>query len=136
MANYAFDVIYIDDDPMMTELFNQFINWKYRAWRAYACTDPVLLWKQIRAGELTAKVWIIDIMMPDKDGGEIACAVRERFGADVPVLGYTALELTTLQNDPAYSHSLEHFTQIVRKNEGIARVLALADGMMKNQVAG
>lgn len=135
MAKYTFDVIYIDDDPMMTELFNQFISWKYRQWHAYAYTDPVTLWNQIANGDVTAKVWIIDIMMPDKNGAEIACAIREKFGEQVPVVGYTALEPTTLQNDSQYSTGLHYFSQIVRKNEGIAKVLEVVDGLLKNQMA-
>lgn len=134
MAKNTFDVIYIDDDPMMAELFNQFISWKYQHWRAYAFTDPVLLYKQITAGEVNARVWIIDLMMPGKNGVELATAVRAQYGPQAMIVGYTALETQVLQADPEYCGGLDLFTHLIRKNEGIARVLALADSEVRKQL--
>lgn len=131
MAKYHFDVIYMDDDPMMTELFNQYISWKYQQWRAYSFTDPLMLYKQIRRGEIQAKVWIIDIMMPEKSGPDLAAAIREQFGPQEVILGYTALEPHVLQADPQYNTGLHYFTQIVKKNEGISRLLSLADSLIR-----
>lgn len=135
MPVHHFDVIYIDDDPMMTELFNQFTRWKYGDWRSYAITDPLMLYNQIRAGDITARVWIVDIMMPGKNGTEVAAAIRERYGAGANIVGYTALEPQTLKTDPEYSGGLDNFSCIILKNEGIAHLLGLADGLVRNTPA-
>lgn len=133
MAKNTFDVIYIDDDPMMADLFNQFISWKYPQWRAYAFTDPVMLYRQIISGEVASRVWIIDLMMPEKNGVELARAVLEQYGAEQVLIGYTALETQVLEGDPAYSGGLDLFTHLIRKNEGIGRLLALADNEVRRQ---
>jgi CheY-like chemotaxis protein len=129
-----YDVVYMDDDPMMTELFDQFATWKYRQWRAFSFNDPVVLYNQVMAGTIDAQVWIIDIMMPKKNGTEIAAAIRERFGAGAMILGYTALEPAALQEDPLYNQGLHLFSKIVRKNEGIASLLKQADALVKRPV--
>jgi len=123
----------MDDDPMMADLFNQFVSWKYSAWCTHAFTDPVLFYRQIRAGEIGAKVWIVDIMMPQVNGCQIAAAIREQMGQEQVILGYTALEPSTLYGEPEYSGGMHFFTQVVRKNEGIARVLSLAESLMKSR---
>jgi CheY-like chemotaxis protein len=130
MTILRYDVIYMDDDPMMVELFTQFIGWKYRHWNAFSITNPLLLWKQVRARELAARVWIIDVMMPEKNGCDIAEAIRAQYGSAEQIIGYTALETGTLRSDPQYSRRLELFNHIVRKNEGIARVLLLAEELL------
>lgn len=129
-----YDVVYMDDDPMMTELFDQFATWKYRHWQAYSCTDPLALYHQVTTGEINAQVWIIDIMMPKKNGAEIAAAIRERYGPAAMIIGYTALEPAALREDPQYSHGLHMFSKIVRKNEGIASLLKQADALVKRPV--
>ena len=131
MAKNVFDVVYIDDDPMMADLFNQFISWKYQHWHAYAFTDPVLVHKQVTAGELDTRVWIIDLMMPQTNGVDLAAAVRAQYGQDAVIVGYTALETHVLEMDPEYSQGLDLFSHLIRKNEGIARVLALADAEVR-----
>lgn len=133
MAKNTFDVIYMDDDQMMADLFSQFIGWKYPRWRAHAFTNPVLLHRELRAGDIEAKVWIIDIMMPEINGCQIAAAIREHYGQDQVILGYTALEPETLHEDPQYSTGLHLFTRIVRKNEGMARLLSLADTLLESR---
>jgi CheY-like chemotaxis protein len=133
VAKHQFDVIYMDDDPMMTELFNQFVSWKYQQWRSYSFTDPLTLYKQINQDEVSAKVWIIDLMMPEKNGTEIAAAIREKYGMDAVIIGYTALETHVLQVDPQYSGGLRNFSEIVKKNEGISRLLGLADSLIRSQ---
>lgn len=133
MINQTYDVIYMDDDPMMTELFNQFVGWRYQQWRVNTYTDPLVLHKQIRSGEVNARVWVIDIMMPKINGAELASEIRALYGVDVPVLGYTALERSALDADEQYRQGLHHFTQIVRKNEGIARLLDIVDNFLQGQ---
>lgn len=133
MAKHHFDVIYVDDDPMMTELFNQFVSWKYQQWRAYSFTDPLMLSNQIDQEEISARVWIIDLMMPEKNGTELAAAIREKYGEQEMIIGYTALETHVLQFDPQYSSGLQNFSQIVKKNEGISRLLGLADNLLRQQ---
>lgn len=131
MPTYSCDVVYMDDDPMMVDLVQQFISWKYQQWKVCSFTDPQVLSNQIEAGEIAARVWIIDLMMPVKNGPEIAREIREKFGPRSAILGYTALEPVTLQSDPQYRDGLMYFTQLVRKNEGIARLLGLADDLLR-----
>jgi CheY-like chemotaxis protein len=133
VAKNIFDVVYIDDDPLMAELFNQFISWKYQHWHAYAFTDPVVVLQQVQAGEVNARVWIIDLMMPNTNGVELAAAVRAQYGPDAVIVGYTALETQVLETDPEYSQGLDWFNHLMRKNEGIARLLTLADSEVRKQ---
>lgn len=118
---------------MMAELFNQFISWKYQHWHAYAFTDPAVLYRQIADSEVDARVWIIDLMMPETNGVQLAASIRERCGPQSVIVGYTALETKILQMDPEYSGGLDLFTYLIRKNEGIARVLTLADAEVRKQ---
>jgi DNA-binding response OmpR family regulator len=122
----------MDDDPMMADLLNQFISWKFSGWKAYTFTDPMLLYRKIKAGEVGARDWVVDIMMPEVNGCQIAAAIRQQFDDDQVILGYTALEPGTIQDDPEYRDGLQFFTQVVRKNEGIARLLGLAESLMKD----
>jgi hypothetical protein len=45
-------VIYIDDEPTMTDIFNQYVSWKYKHWRAVSFTNSVELYEKITANAL------------------------------------------------------------------------------------
>lgn len=129
MNNY--DVIYIDDEPTMTDIFNQFVNFKFKHWRAVSYTNSQDLYDKIKANEISAVVWIVDIMMPQKNGTEIAAAVNAECEPGTIILGYTALDTHTLETKPEYRDGLKHFTRIMNKQENFVNLLDLVDVWVK-----
>lgn len=131
MAMENYDVIYCDDEPTMTDIFNQYVGWKYKHWRACAFNNSQELYDKIVSNEVSAVVWIIDIMMPQKNGTEIAAAVTGECEAGTVVLGYTALDPHSLDSRPEYHDGLKHFSKIVNKQESFGNLLELVDVWVK-----
>jgi len=131
MAMQNFDVIYIDDEPTMTDIFTQFVNYKFKHWRACAFTNSQELYEKIIANEVSAVVWIVDIMMPQKNGTEIAAAVKNECAPGTVILGYTALDQHTLGSRTEYQAGLKHFSKIVNKQDNFSNLLDFVDVWIK-----
>jgi CheY-like chemotaxis protein len=86
-----------------------------------------MAYEAITDGQISSKVWIIDMMMPNKNGADIAEAVREKQGSDPVLLAYTALEKRTLQTQAAYSHGMHHFNHVINKREDFTSILSLVE---------
>ncbi len=135
MAMNNFDVIYIDDEPNMTDIFNTFVSFRFKHWRACAFSDSQELYEKIIANEVSAVVWIVDIMMPQKNGTEIAAAVSRECAPGTVILGYTALDSHTLSSRKEYKEGLKFFSRIVNKQDNFSNLLDLVDVMI-NKGAG
>jgi DNA-binding NtrC family response regulator len=129
MSNY--DVIYIDDEVTMTDIFNQYVNWKYKSWRACSFTNSKELYDRIVANEISSIVWIVDIMMPGKNGTEIAGAIARECAPGTVILGYTALDPHSLDSRPEYQDGVKHFSKILNKQESFFNLLDLVDVWVK-----
>jgi DNA-binding NtrC family response regulator len=118
-----YDIVYVDDEPMMTSIFMQMINMNYRSWRVLVMNDAMELYRRIEERSISARVWIIDLVMPGKNGVQIAEAVREAFDGSTDLVGYTALDIYTLGHNAEYSPALDIFSRVISKQEGIMRML-------------
>ena len=123
----AYDVIFIDDEPSLTDIFQHYVLWKYKDWRFMTFTNAVLAYNEIVNNKLSATVWIIDLMMPGKNGAQIAAAVRAMHGDAPVVLAYTALDRQTLYTQEQYRDGLIYFNNILNKREDLPDILSLVD---------
>jgi DNA-binding NtrC family response regulator len=122
-----YDVIVVDDEQSVTEIFQQYVAWKYKDWRFLAFNNSMSLYEAITQGELTAKVWVVDIMMPKKNGTEIAEVIRKKLGEKPVVLAYTALDRRVLETDESYKPRIHHFNRFINKREDFSAILSLVD---------
>jgi response regulator RpfG family c-di-GMP phosphodiesterase len=129
-----YDVIYVDDEPTMTTIFNQVVNMKYQQWRAITFNDPQALYTRIEARSISARVWIVDLMMPEKNGIQIAQAVRATGDFSAVLIGYTALDPQSLGRQEEFSPALDLFSRIIGKQEGFIKVLASLHATVLRQV--
>jgi DNA-binding NtrC family response regulator len=127
MAMNNYDVIYIDDEPTMTDIFTQFVNYKFKHWNARAFTNSQELYEKIIANEVSADVWIVDIMMPQKNGTEIAAAIDHEYAPGTVILGYTALDPHTLGLRTEYKNGLKFFSKIINKQDNFSNLLDFID---------
>ena len=131
MAMTNFDVVYIDDEHSMTEIFTQFVAYKYQHWRACSFTNSQEAFDKICSNEISSVVWIVDIMMPQKNGTEIAVAIQHECQPGTVVLGYTALDHHSLERKPEYQEGLKSFSKIINKQEEFSSLLELVDVWVK-----
>lgn len=131
----AYDVIFIDDEVSLTEIFQHFVLAKYKDWRFQAFSNANLAYSQIVDNQLTATVWIIDLMMPGKNGMEIAGAIREQNGHNPIVLAYTALDNQDLRREEGYRDGLLHFDKVVNKMEDPVSLLSQVDVLVTQGLA-
>ncbi len=134
MSMENFDVIYIDDEPTMTDIFNQFVNYKFKHWRASAYTNSQELYDKIIANEVSAVVWIVDIMMPQKNGTQIAEVVSRESQPGTVILGYTALDQHSLGTRPEYKEGLRFFSKIINKQDNFSNLLDYVDVWIKKDI--
>ena len=127
MSSLNYDVVIIDDEVSVTDIFQQYIIYKYKDWRFRTFNNAQMAHDAIRDGQIAAKVWVIDMMMPNKNGADIAIAVRDQQGSDPVVLAYTALEKRTLETQAAYSHGMHHFNHVINKREDFTSILSLIE---------
>jgi DNA-binding response OmpR family regulator len=133
MSDQSYDVIIVDDESTVTDIFQQYILWKYKDWKFLTFNNSSILHNALENGRITAKVWVIDLMMPGKNGAEIAVAVRERQGSTPILLAYTALEKRTLETHEAYKQGLHHFNHIINKREDFNSILSLIEVWIAKQ---
>jgi DNA-binding NtrC family response regulator len=122
-----YDVIVVDDEPSVTEIFQQYVTWKYRDWRFLAFNNSKSLYDSIARGELAARVWVVDIMMPTVNGTQIAEVIRQKLGDKPVVLAYTALDRRVLETDDNYKPRIHHFSRFINKREDFSSILSLVD---------
>ena len=132
MAGNEFDVIIIDDESSVTQIFQQYFLWKYKNWRFQTFNDPLNLLDSITRFNLKAKVWIIDIMMPAKNGTEIAALIRQQHGQTPIILAYTALDRQILDSEEKYKQGMKHFNHIISKKEDFSSILSLVEVWVGN----
>ena len=131
MAMTNYDVIYIDDESSMTDIFSHYAAFKYKHWRTCAFTNSQEAFDKIRSNEISSVVWIVDIMMPQKNGTEVAAAIQHECQAGTVVLGYTALDTYTLEQKPEFQAGLRNFSRIINKQEDFSSLLELVDMWVK-----
>ena len=127
MSSPDYDVVIIDDEVSVTDIFQQYIIWKYKGWRFMTFNNSQIAHAAISNGQITAKVWVIDMMMPNKNGADIATAVRDIQGHEPVLLAYTALEKRTLETQAAYQHGMHHFNHVINKREDFTSILSLIE---------
>lgn len=127
MASPNYDVVIIDDEVSVTDIFQQYIIYKYKEWRFMTFNNSQLAHEAITNGQLSAKVWVIDMMMPNKNGADIAEVVRNTQGDEPVVLAYTALEKRTLETQEAYRHGMHYFNHVINKREDFTSILSLIE---------
>ena len=127
MTSPNYDVVIIDDEVSVTDIFQQYIIWKYKDWRFMTFNNSQMAYEAIAKGQISAKVWVIDMMMPQKNGAEIAEIVRAHQGMSPVVLAYTALEKRTLETQEAYRHGMQHFNHVINKREDFTSILSLIE---------
>jgi response regulator of citrate/malate metabolism len=131
MALNNYDVIFIDDEITIVDLFNQYVQYKYKSWNAAAFTDSYDLYRKIIGNEVAATIWIVDLMMPQKNGTEIAAAIARESMPGTLILGYTALDPYTLDSRSEYRGGLKYFYKIINKQESFTSLLELIDLWVK-----
>ena len=124
----TYDVVFIDDEEFMTEIFRQFVARKYTDWRCAAFTDSVDACEQIANQGLSARIWIVDLMMPDVSGAQIAEAIRanhreKQNWEETLVIAYTALERPELLRHSEFRHSMHLFDWIINKRTMLPEIL-------------
>ncbi len=123
----AYDVIFIDDEASLTEIFQHYVLAKYKSWRFLTFSNSVSAYNEIVHNDLQATVWIVDMMMPGRNGAQIASAIRTSCGSSPVVLAYTALDRQELYDHEEYRDSVDHFNQVMNKREDLTSLLSLVD---------
>jgi DNA-binding NtrC family response regulator len=127
MSSPNYDVVIIDDEVSVTDIFQQYLIYKYKDWRFMTFNNSQMAHEAITNGQISAKVWVIDMMMPNKNGADIAEVVRQVQGDEPVVLAYTALEKRTLETQEAYRHGMHHFNHVINKREDFTSILSLIE---------
>jgi CheY-like chemotaxis protein len=124
----AFDVVFIDDEVTLTEIFQYFVLIHYKDWRFTTFSNASMAYDQIVNHQLSAAVWIVDMMMPGKNGAQIAEAIRANQNGDIPVvLAYTALDRNELARYDEYKNGIKYFSGVINKREDLPDLLSLVD---------
>lgn len=94
-----FDIVFVDDEIQVTSLLSSFMEIFYGetdfTWKTF--NNPLKAIEELRDGELTSKVWLIDLMMPgDVDGVVLAEEVRKSISNHNAIIyAYTALSVSS-----------------------------------------
>ena len=124
----SFDVVFIDDEVTLTEIFQYFVLTKYKDWRFTTFSNASMAYDQIVNHQLSASVWIVDMMMPGKNGAQIAEAIRVHQSNESPVvLAYTALDRSDLRRFDEYKNRIQYFSGVINKREDLPDLLSLVD---------
>lgn len=129
-----YDLIFVDDEPTMTAIFDQVAKLKFRQWRTASFVDAQDVYDQIVSHQVASSVWIIDLMMPKKSGIEIAQAIRDAGDSEAVLIAYTALDPQTLSRKPEFSEALDLFERVIEKQEGFMKVLTRIGNTVLRQV--
>jgi DNA-binding NtrC family response regulator len=127
----TYDVIFIDDEVSLTDIFQQYVIWKYKEWNFMTFNNSQTAFNAIVDDRVSARVWIVDMMMPQKNGAEIAEAIRSRNGQGPVILAYTALDKRALESNDTYRGGMQHFNHIINKREDFASILSRVEVWVK-----
>jgi len=122
-----FDVIFIDDEVSLTEIFQHYVLADYKHWRFTTFSNAAMVYKEIVTGHLSSTVWIVDLMMPGKNGVQVAEAIRAFHGQQPTLIAYTALDRGDLQRHEEYRNGIHHFNRVINKMEDPVSLLSLVD---------
>ena len=128
-----YDVIFIDDEVTLTDIFQQYVIWKYKDWSFLTFNNSALAHSAIVSNRISATVWIIDMMMPQKNGSDIARAIRNQSGDKPVLLAYTALDRRSLESNNSYREGIPFFNHIINKGEDFSSILSLVEVWIGNQ---
>ena len=64
MSSLNYDVVIIDDEVSVTDIFQQYIIYKYKDWRFRTFNNSQMAYEAIMDDQLTSKVWVIDRNAP------------------------------------------------------------------------
>ena len=128
-----YDVIFIDDEATLTDIFQQYVIWKYKDWNFLTFNNSALAHSAIISNRISSVVWIIDMMMPHKNGSDIARAIRTQSGDKPILLAYTALDRRVLESNDSYRDGLPYFNHIINKAEDFSSILSLVEVWVNNQ---
>jgi DNA-binding NtrC family response regulator len=128
----VYDVIFIDDESSLTDIFQQYVIWKYKDWNFLTFNNSLTAYNAIVGNRVSARVWIIDMMMPQKNGADIAEAIRAQSGGQPILLAYTALDRRALESNDAYRSGMSHFNHIINKREDFSSILSLVEVWVKD----
>ena len=121
----TYHIVFIDDEEFMTEIFNHFVARKYPNWLCKSFNDPGSVLKDIQDQSLAAKVWILDLMMPDVSGAQLAEAIRANYNCEnTLIIAYTALEHSELLRHVDFTNQVHLFDWIINKRTMLSDVLA------------
>ncbi len=123
----TYDVIFVDDEVSLTEIFHHYVLARYKNWRFTTFNNASMVYKEIVTGHLSSTVWILDLMMPGKNGVQVAEAIRAFSGQSPVLIAYTALDRADLQRHEEYRNGLHHFNRIINKMEDPVSLLSLVD---------
>lgn len=123
----TYDVIFVDDEISLTEIFQHYVLARYKNWRFSTFNNAAMVYKEIVTGHLSSTVWILDLMMPGKNGVQVAEAIRAFHGQAPVLIAYTALDRADLQRQEDYRNGLHHFNRIINKMEDPVSLLSLVD---------
>lgn len=127
MAEKIYDVVIIYDESTVTDLFQQFILWKYKGWDFLTFNNSDILHAAISNQTIASRVWVIDMMMPGKNGADLAVTIRDIYGNEPVLLAYTALDKRTLETQKSYAHGIKNFNHVVNKREDFTSILYLIE---------
>jgi DNA-binding response OmpR family regulator len=123
----AYDVIFVDDEVSLVEIVQHYVLANYKKWRFMAFSNSQMLYQEITKNQLSSSVWIVDMMMPGKNGAQIAQAIRSVHGENSVILAYTALDRQELSQNEHYRDGLQYFNHIMNKKEDLTGLLSFAD---------
>lgn len=124
MPATQYDVVYVDDERSITQIFTTYAKLEHDTWNFAAFNNSVDVYNQIQQNLIGSRVWLLDIMMPQRNGVEIANLIK-KMHPDSVVLGYTALDPMDVKSK--FGTQANAFNKIIRKNESVLEVLALMD---------
>jgi DNA-binding response OmpR family regulator len=123
----AYDAILIDDEAALGEIFQHYVLFKFKEWRFLTFSNSDVAYEQIMQNNLDATVWIVDLMMPGKNGVQIAEAIRAKHGTTPVVLAYTAIDPQDVEKHIEYQDGVDHFTRLINKRFDIPNLLELVN---------
>lgn len=125
-------MVYVDDEKTILDLFSQLACVKYAHWLFETRNNPAKLFDEVQRGRFASRVWIIDMMMPGRNGAELAEAIRKSaLGKDAVIYGYTAIDRSALEGRPEFRGRLDNFTEIISKRQDFIKLLANIDEKLK-----
>ena len=131
----AYDAILIDDESALGEIFQHYVLFKFKEWRFLTFSNADLAYEQITQNNLDATVWIVDLMMPGKNGVQIAEAIRSKHGSTPVVLAYTAIDPQDVEKHTEYRDGVNYFTNLINKRFDIPNLLELVNSCINSASA-